>query len=172
MVVTEEWLRSNMNNGIGVTAKQIKALGLSYPPKKGWLRGIVGTEISEEQAIAFQNGRGIKTTVPEESDSVLVDSVVVCSYVVKMSKEELLKSPLLAYGYMKPLQGSCSLCAKKIRHILKTKGVAKVHYVPVCSDCALKLGIDFATDKPKVSEQKNPPVVDSNISFDNMRKLS
>lgn len=48
-----------MTKGVGITAKQLRLLGLSYPPKNGWLKRIVGTQISEESARLFvKYGKG------------------------------------------------------------------------------------------------------------------
>ena len=139
MVVTEEWLRSNMNGGIGITRKQLVALGVQWPPKKGWLKNILGKEISDEQAEAFVAGRNIVTNQFTGTDGIRCDSVSVTLYVRTLPMGEFLKSPFIAYGYMKPLQGSCAVCARKLHSIAKTKGKVGVHYVNVCNDCFEKI---------------------------------
>ena len=52
-VITEEWLRANTNFG-AVNAKQLKAIGLSWPPKNGWLQNMVGKVISIEEKLKFE----------------------------------------------------------------------------------------------------------------------
>ena len=46
--VTKQWLRQHASsNGSGYTRDQLSTLGLSWPPPKGWLERIVGSEISD-----------------------------------------------------------------------------------------------------------------------------
>lgn len=54
--VTKEWLKRNTTGKNGYRATQIRALGYSYPPPKGWLRNIVGKEITLAQRDAFEAG--------------------------------------------------------------------------------------------------------------------
>ena len=69
MIITESWLRGNMNGGIGVTAKQLRALGLSWPPQKGWLKGILGKDITEKQKTAFEKGKKTDSKNVEHTSS-------------------------------------------------------------------------------------------------------
>lgn len=54
--VTTEWLEANSNNG-GYSAKQLSALGISWPPTGGWKRGVVGNMITDEARRGFEEGR-------------------------------------------------------------------------------------------------------------------
>lgn len=42
-------LHALATNGCGFSRKQVEAFGISYPPKKGWVTRLIGTEISEEK---------------------------------------------------------------------------------------------------------------------------
>ena len=55
-IITEEWLRANTNCG-AVNAKQLNAIGLSWPPQNGWLQNMIGKEISLEAKEKFEGYR-------------------------------------------------------------------------------------------------------------------
>lgn len=177
MVVTEEWLRSNMNGGIGVSAKQIKALGLSYPPKKGWLRGMIGKEITDRQAEDFVNGRSAKTKVSEGADGVMRDSVDVFRHIKGLPFDEFMRSPLVAYGFMKSPATSCAVCAGKLRSVFKDKCKQGVHYVSVCNECAGVLDgkafedMTIETVGMPMEKRLQGRYVADGTSFDDMRKV-
>lgn len=135
MVITEEWLRSNMNGGIGVTAEQIRALGFTWPPKKGWLKSVIGTEITDEQAEKFVNGRGKITKDTRNSEGVLVEVEKVCLAIKNLPAKEFLKSPLLAYGFKNPKKYGCAVCARKLNSIAKSGCINGLRYVSVCNEC-------------------------------------
>lgn len=66
-VVTLEWLKWYANGPGGYNARQLAALGISWPPTKGWLRGLVGERVTADQAERFE--RFSKTQrVGEEQD--------------------------------------------------------------------------------------------------------
>ena len=52
MLITEELLRKGMTQGVGIKSIQARVLGLKYPLQKGWLKGLIGKEITEEKAKA------------------------------------------------------------------------------------------------------------------------
>jgi 5-methylcytosine-specific restriction endonuclease McrA len=54
--VTRKWLSENTTRKGGYLAVQIHALGYSYPPPKGWLKQIVGKQITFSQRDAFAAG--------------------------------------------------------------------------------------------------------------------
>jgi 5-methylcytosine-specific restriction endonuclease McrA len=54
--VTKEWLSKNNTRKGGYIAAQIHALGYPYPPPKGWLKQIIGKQISLDQKDAFVAG--------------------------------------------------------------------------------------------------------------------
>lgn len=53
MLITEELLRKGMAQGVGIKSIQARMLGLKYPLQKGWLKGLIGKEITEEKAKIF-----------------------------------------------------------------------------------------------------------------------
>lgn len=48
MILTNENLHDLGTKSRGFNRKQIEYLGLKWPPRKGWLKSLVGTEISDE----------------------------------------------------------------------------------------------------------------------------
>ncbi len=57
MILTSNNLHAGGRSGVGFNRKQLEVLGVEWPPKKGWLRALVGTEISEEQYAEFLSHR-------------------------------------------------------------------------------------------------------------------
>ena len=60
MILTERYIKEHATAKGGWTKKQIEALGLSWPTEKGWIERLIGTEISETQRLAFEDGKGVK----------------------------------------------------------------------------------------------------------------
>jgi hypothetical protein len=54
--VTEKWVITHARPGGAWSAKQLAAIGVSWPPKKGWKQRVEGMEISEEQRQTFEAG--------------------------------------------------------------------------------------------------------------------
>ena len=52
--VTEQWVRQYQSRGGGWTRDQLEAIGVSWPPREGWIRRIVGSRISGEQRERFE----------------------------------------------------------------------------------------------------------------------
>jgi ribosomal protein L33 len=66
MKITRDWLIENTNHG-APTRAQLAVLGVAWPPPSGWMRELVGMEISDTQAqhyIANQNVRAKKKDFP------------------------------------------------------------------------------------------------------------
>jgi len=56
--VTDEWLKAYATkDGHGWTAAQLSALGVDWPPPKGWRKEIIGSYIGDDQRRDFE-GRG------------------------------------------------------------------------------------------------------------------
>lgn len=53
MKVTKSFLDENRSNGGAWTKAQLEILGISWPPANGWISGVIGKEISEEDRIKF-----------------------------------------------------------------------------------------------------------------------
>lgn len=67
--VTSKWIhRYPHKPPAGWTARQLKLLGVSWPPQKGWLSQLEGTEISEDDAREFErlSHRGTDPKVDED----------------------------------------------------------------------------------------------------------
>jgi 5-methylcytosine-specific restriction endonuclease McrA len=54
--VTREWIEKNTTKRGGYLAAQVHALGYPWPPPKGWLKRIIGKQITLEQRDAFVAG--------------------------------------------------------------------------------------------------------------------
>ena len=55
MVITAEWIMANTTAAGGWTRKQLEAVGVDWPPVKGWKQRILGTEISADQQSVFES---------------------------------------------------------------------------------------------------------------------
>lgn len=60
MTLTKQILHSAGTQGMGFNRAQLSLLGVSYPPKKGWLNALVGAEISDDTWKTVIRLRGIK----------------------------------------------------------------------------------------------------------------
>lgn len=59
--VTAAWLREFSGNGdAGWTAKQLRCLGVKWPPRRGWFKRMLGKKITEKQRRAFEEARAEK----------------------------------------------------------------------------------------------------------------
>lgn len=54
MIITREYIMKHRTQRKSWTRSQFKALGVSWPPLKGWKGRIIGTEISQEAAEIFE----------------------------------------------------------------------------------------------------------------------
>lgn len=56
-LVTSKWIHQNSSSvtGHGFTRDQLAVLGVPWPPRKGWLTGLIGSLITPEQKIAFES---------------------------------------------------------------------------------------------------------------------
>lgn len=53
--ITDEWIAQHATNGtVGWTAKQLRSIGVKFPPPAGWRRGAVGKTITDEQRSKFE----------------------------------------------------------------------------------------------------------------------
>lgn len=59
MIVTREFILKHQTANGAWTRAQLNALGVSWPPINGWLRALVGTTITQQQADAFIQGATI-----------------------------------------------------------------------------------------------------------------
>jgi len=52
--ITNKWLVDHSTRGCGFTKKQLDAIGISWPPQKGWKESVIGKWITEEEAAIFE----------------------------------------------------------------------------------------------------------------------
>lgn len=53
IVLTEEMIQAARTPKGGYTKKQLAAIGVDWPPQKGWAKAVVGKEITEQQFREF-----------------------------------------------------------------------------------------------------------------------
>lgn len=179
MIITESWLRDNMNGGIGVTAKQLRALGLSWPPQKGWLKGILGKEITEKQKTAFERGK------KSDSDNTKYDSfknasfkgisfdvTEILSLAKNLSVTEYKETPLAKYGYLNTKQNICVLCGASLKSVTREDFREDIHLVSVCNNCLDHLEKKTEDNIVTTSSVKKPVIEIEpvhNLTFDDMK---
>jgi hypothetical protein len=63
MIVTKEWIMANQTARGSWNAKQLNSICISWPPPKGWIGRIVGTEICDTTKDRFEKlaGEPVKT---------------------------------------------------------------------------------------------------------------
>ena len=54
IVLTKELIKAARTTNGGLTKKQLAAIGVPWPPPKGWQESKIGTMITEEQLKRFQ----------------------------------------------------------------------------------------------------------------------
>ena len=55
MKVTRQFIMDNRTPRGSWTQAQIEALGIVWPPRAGWIDGVIGQELTETQVRQFQN---------------------------------------------------------------------------------------------------------------------
>lgn len=57
--VTREWLKAQASSkGSGFTRNQLAVVGIGWPPLKGWVENLVGSVITDEQKLKFEQCSG------------------------------------------------------------------------------------------------------------------
>lgn len=64
MVITKEFLEQGRAENGAWTRAQLEVIGVSWPPKKGWMEAVIGTSVSSSRAEAFTAFRLGRTTRP------------------------------------------------------------------------------------------------------------
>ena len=54
MIITKQWIHAHKTAGGAWNRKQIEALGLDWPARKGWINDLVGTDINSHQQRVFE----------------------------------------------------------------------------------------------------------------------
>jgi hypothetical protein len=54
MIITKDWIMSNRTKKGAWTRSQIQALDIEWPPSKGWIDRIVGSEITRGNQYQFE----------------------------------------------------------------------------------------------------------------------
>lgn len=58
--LTCEYIDANRTNNGAWTRRQLAAIGVAWPPVRGWKDRVVGTTISDKSAEEFESGRGME----------------------------------------------------------------------------------------------------------------
>lgn len=53
MVITARWIHAHKTKNGAWTRRQLAAIGIDWPPEKGWIGRVLGREISEDQRRTF-----------------------------------------------------------------------------------------------------------------------
>ena len=56
--VTKQWIHDNTTTGGSWTANQLKILGVSWPPPKGWINRVDGMELCDVDQQKFEQLAG------------------------------------------------------------------------------------------------------------------
>lgn len=56
MIITDELIESLKTNNGGFTKKTLKTLGVSWPPRRGWKRAIIGKEVPDVEIPVLKAG--------------------------------------------------------------------------------------------------------------------
>lgn len=68
--LSQELIEMGRTGNGGYTKKQLKTLGVDWPPKKGWLKALIGTEIPQDtydNFVAYSTINRAKSSLVDES---------------------------------------------------------------------------------------------------------
>jgi hypothetical protein len=68
--ITAEWLEQNKTAAGAYSKQQLKVLGIDWPPRKGWQKKVIGTEIRDTQSMQFESAAVIKTPLERCLDMI------------------------------------------------------------------------------------------------------
>ena len=57
-IVTRRWIEAHKTKNGGWKARQLKQLGIEWPPSKGWIDQAVGRQIEEFERVVFESFAG------------------------------------------------------------------------------------------------------------------
>ena len=57
--VVEWWLRKYRTTNGAWTRFQLEAIGVTWPPERGWFKRVIGMQISPENRHRFESGRTV-----------------------------------------------------------------------------------------------------------------
>ena len=60
MILTKQYIHKHSTKSGGFTEPQLMAIGVAWPPKKGWISRSVGKEISDGEQWLFESKMSIK----------------------------------------------------------------------------------------------------------------
>lgn len=60
MRITKEWLFDHQTDGGSWTRDQLEAIGVKWPPQRGWIHRVIGNEINDGTRDRFQSRKSVK----------------------------------------------------------------------------------------------------------------
>jgi len=87
--ITNEWLDKHRTKNGGWTREQVNVLGLSWPLRKNWKKGITGCSILQSDRIKFESAANItcKTKKVKNADSELIKLLTIKRVGVRPNKD-------------------------------------------------------------------------------------
>ena len=74
ITITDEFLKSGMNGGVGISRKQLIILGLDGTFQSGWKKKLIGKTISKETAEKYLAARKIRKGKPVSGERNLAEN--------------------------------------------------------------------------------------------------
>lgn len=154
--------------------------------RKGWLKGILGKEITEKQKTAFEKGKKTDSKNTEFSSSqntsskgMSFDLTEILTLTKNLSVTEFKDTPLAKYGYLNVQPNICVLCGISLKSVTREDFRTDIQLVSVCDDCLNRLGKrtvshdatieELKTEKRVARLQGRTIIPVHNLTFDDMR---
>ena len=89
MIITKQWIHAHKTPAGGWNRKQIEALGLTWPARKGWQKRLEGTEIDGVAQMCFEVNSAagknriedlVKSSIPPRKDNGVIAGGVLSSH--------------------------------------------------------------------------------------------
>lgn len=136
IVIDNDFFEKYGTKGMGFTYGQLRSIGVSVPPKRGWKREVIGKKITTEQFESFVSMKGKRGKTIDKSRNNTKNQLLVSIH--KAAKKiDLLNSHIeLAKIEINALIGKIgatgnicfSNCSFSVEHILNINGLNKFDY--------------------------------------------
>lgn len=60
ITITRAFIHNNKTYAGAWTKAQLKVIGIDWPPRAGWMRTIIGNELTDEEVLRFREARFIR----------------------------------------------------------------------------------------------------------------
>ena len=118
MILTTEYLNSHRTAKGAFTRKQVEALGIEWPPSRGWIKKAAGTEITEDQAKVFEEGKTYYNAGKGKATSKQLQSNVnfICKNIHHLTVDQIDQLIAAVYG-----ESSVARKKREIQKIIESK---------------------------------------------------